>query len=83
MHLVKPSRLTAFHQTLRTIMLTKLVPRRCSAGVTVDGFVRNALGCVRIIAAAWWIEGVGVGSNDDYLTLCVVCLLLRSLVLTC
>jgi MFS family permease len=46
---------------LATTMLTEFLPRKPSAGVALNNFVRNILSCVGVIVASPIIDAIGNG----------------------
>lgn len=47
--------------SMATTMLTEFLPRRASAGVAVNNFVRNIFSCAGAVVAQPWIEALGNG----------------------
>ena len=47
--------------SMATTMLTEFMPRKASAGVAVNNFVRNIFSCIGAVVAQPWIEAIGNG----------------------
>lgn len=47
--------------SMATTMLTEFMPRKASAGVAVNNFVRNICSCIGAVVAQPWIEALGNG----------------------
>ena len=47
--------------SMATTMLTEFMPRKASAGVAANNFVRNICSCIGAVVAQPWIEAIGNG----------------------